>query len=185
MSLVYCFATKNSALIVGDHRRTILETMEYFDDRPKAWKVNENLLFGCCGKRTPEAESIINGFKSNKDLTIERAVNMFYGWLNANRHLFLDYDFGMFFAGKTKSGKMAISAVHASDNDVYYEEFENEIIWNGSIAKYNPEEWLENRLKSVNSITEVKKAAADLVEHVSKRDKFVSPGYDIYMIGGE
>lgn len=185
MSLIYVFATKDKALIVGDHRRTILETMEYFDDRPKVWKVNENLLFGACGKRTPEAESIINGFKSNKYLTIEHAANMFHGWLNANRHSFIDHDFGMFLAGRTKGNKMAIAVIRAHDVNAYYEEHESGILWNGSIAVYNPEEWLENRLKGVSTIEGVKEAAADLVKHVSENDNFVSPGFDVFVTGGE
>jgi len=182
MSLVITFATNDFAVIAGDLRRTHIEDDNvHFDDTPKAYKVNSQVLAGFTGD-CDVSKYLINELKSLGDrATIEAAARKIKQLLKKFPRE--DIYQTIILNGVSDSGKMAlIKLTHRSKFRIERISIPTgEIKWLYAYSYEDPNPFIMEKYETIEdcNIESIINLAKTVIEKVSETDIRVSKQCDV------
>jgi hypothetical protein len=140
------FATEDFAVISGDFRRTHIKSDAiYFDDTPKVFKLNSNVLAGFSGDCdvTRDLLQELKGLSENA--TVEASARFIRGKLK--NHAKKDIYLSVILTGLSDSGKMTIVEVSHQHNfkPVKVPIPPGEIKWHYAFPYVDPAEYIEEK----------------------------------------
>jgi hypothetical protein len=142
MSLVMTFATEDFAVISGDFRRTHIKSDDiYFDDTPKVFKLNSNVLGGFSGD-CDVTHYLLQELKELSDKATVEATARFI-----RRRLKGDIQQSVILTGLSDSGKITIMEVshHHNFKPVKVRINPGEIKWHYAFPYVDPGEYIEEQ----------------------------------------
>lgn len=187
MSLTCFLSNQHSIVGIADRRKYHMnpdKTMRSFsDDGSKLFKASDNFIISKIGEST----NLINGFiskvieeKFDFMQTVE-VLQKFYDTFREQlkQHICCINGGGMvdgvshLFASSTIGFKIRIYKGH-------------DMAMLSGPPDYDPAEWLNPVFESGNhDLSSLMEMAKNLIKHASTISKFVSPGYDLFCLGGE
>jgi hypothetical protein len=183
MSFVAAFATNEFVIMGGDIRRTyVSDTSVYYDDTPKAFGLNRNVLIGLTGDLDftrlifPKiSEKITNKTTLEAVTRIVRKI--------IREHKTSDTYCLLTLAGRKDNGKMGIVELKHENNfkPTKIDVPKDEIRWNFIIANYQPSEWFNEEFAKLEEYTpdSIANLCERLIKHVADQDNFVSPKCEV------
>ena len=187
MSLLYVFCNDSQGVMVGDHRRYKVrgenfnpdEVTEFFDDSKKVFRVSDELIIGVAGYEIKMLNDLIQHIVIKK-YTYESAVNSIKGLIEQNRDNLKKYKTIVLMLGVVE-GKTFLYSLRT--DIVFEDKYLSPEGYIGTCAAYDPQRWIDEQFEDNDySIDRLKRIGVDLVKHVSERDKFVSPGFDMEVV---
>jgi hypothetical protein len=140
VSLVMAFATEDFAVMSGDFRRTHIKSDEiYFDDTPKIFKLNSNVLGGFSGDLNVTHDLLQELKGLSEKATVEAAARFI------KRRLKGDIQQSVILTGISDSGKITIVEVSHLNNfkPVKVQINSGEIKWHYCFPYVDPEPFIE------------------------------------------
>lgn len=186
MTLVAAFVAEDFAVMAGDYRRTNMDDhSEYYDDCPKAFKLNDGLLIGHSGDYEA-ANYLIDAVKQyiKPSKSLEHVTGVFREGIK--QAFDDDVDFVFHLAGRQANGGLALARVGQFDSfePVYIDAQPGAVMFDVSYAKYDPCQWLKEQIPNLTRLEPyfVRRLARRAIRHVASKDEFVSPKGDVVSI---
>lgn len=184
MSLVITYATNDYVVMSGDYRCVnVHDENIYFDDSPKAFRVNEKVLCGMTGDVNVK-DYLRDTLTVNPKETVQSVAKKIRKAIKTKG--FPNIYFGAHIAGISDSGKYEIIILSHRDNFKLNRTIipKGGIQWMISHAAEDPEEMIQKEINSLEdySSDSIVKLAAKINATIGAIDKAVSPECDIYCL---
>ncbi|WP_144561599.1 hypothetical protein [Bacillus mycoides] len=175
MTLIMAVVRDNQCVLTGDYRRTKIDNLdEYYDDVPKVFKVNSNILIGFSGDLGVRFRlgKIINSLIT-KDTSIDDAAIKISQWLKENTTKAEEQT--VIFVGKAEDQQpIIINVSHHNNYEVIRQQGTTH--WFSSYCYICPNDDIEKEIDNIGSgLEDLVKLVTVINKKVSNTDKMVSP----------